>query len=309
MIPFSFLTSKPKFCHLCGRPLVLAYTEYSTGLVVCQQCERSAPRCTHCKQPARELIAVDQDYLCKPCLARLPRCTACNKPLAGRFYRIGDSPKAYCAICATERPACHICGAPLGPDGRQLVGGQHRCGECARTMVLDEQDVHTLYQVVIQQASAILEAAVGQIPRLRIVEPAELAMVRRRHGNLTPAIGTTQQHVLGFFEQRGQERTIYIERGLPRATLIGTLAHEYAHAWQVDHAPREQDLLLREGFAEWLAYRILVAQGYTREAARATRREDDYGRGLRYFITLEQQSSRQRVFAEATKAKSLNNLT
>jgi|SRR5579859_1097760 len=308
MIPFSLPTSKHKFCHLCGRPLVLAYTEYSTGLVVCPACERSAPRCSHCKQPARELIATDQGHFCKHCLASLPRCAACAKPLTGRFYRIGDSPKPYCATCATEKPACHICGAPLGLDGRQLVGGQYRCGECARTMVLDEQIVRALYQMVIQQASAILEKAVGQTPRLHIVEPAELAMVRQRHGNLTPAIGSTKQHILGFFEQRGQERTIYIERGLPRATLIGTLAHEYAHAWQVDHAPTEQDLLLREGFAEWLAYRILVAQGHTREAARATRREDDYGRGLRYFIALEQQSSRQRVFAEATRAKGLTNI-
>jgi hypothetical protein len=171
-------------------------------------------------------------------------------------------------------------------------------------MVLDDQAVQALYQMVIQQARAVFDRDVQHIPLLRIVEPSELAIARRRHEHLTPTIGATKQHVLGFFEQQGRERTIYIERGLPRATLIGTLAHEYAHAWQADHAPQKQDLLKREGFAEWLAYRILVALGHTREAARATRREDDYGRGLRYFIALEQQSGRHAVFQEVVGTKS-----
>jgi hypothetical protein len=278
---------------------MLAYTEYSTGLVVCQECQRNAPRCTHCQQPARALTPVDQDRLCKQCLAALPRCAACGKPITGHYYRFSDSSKPYCAPCAEQRPACHICGAPLGPDGQQLPGGQYRCGDCARTMVLDNQMVQALYHMVIQQANAIFDRAIRDIPALRIVDPAELAVVRRRHGSLTPTIGLTRLHILGFFEQQGQARTIYIERGLPRATLIGTLAHEFAHAWQADYAPPGQDMLWREGFAEWLAHRVLVAQGYVREAARATRREDEYGRGLRYFIALEQRSGRQGVFAEA----------
>jgi len=166
-------------------------------------------------------------------------------------------------------------------------------------MVLDDQSVQALYQMVIGQARAIFERDVQHIPILRIVEPADLATARRRHEHSTPTIGATKQHILGFFEQQGQARTIFIERGLPRATLIGTLAHEYAHAWQADYAPQKQSFLLREGFAEWLAHRILVALGHTREAARATRREDDYGRGLRHFIALEQQHGREGVFAEA----------
>ncbi|HEY7350349.1 MAG TPA: hypothetical protein VH599_18690 [Ktedonobacterales bacterium] len=281
---------------------MLGYTEYSTGLVVCPQCEHSAPRCTSCQQPARELAPIDQHRLCKHCLGTLPRCAACHKPIIGQFYRFGDSPKPYCVSCSQERPACHICGAPLGPDGRQLPGGQYRCGECAQTMVLDDQTVQALYQMVIQQSRAIFDRDVKHIPVLRIVEPRELAIARRRHERLTPTIGATRQHILGFFEQQGQARTIYIERGLPRATLIGTLAHEYAHAWQADHAPQKQSMLQREGFAEWLSHRLLVTLGHTREAARATRREDDYGRGLRHFISLEQRHGRQKVFAEASSA-------
>lgn len=303
MIPIPLPYSKHKFCHICGKPLVWGHMEYSSGLVVCPECERNAPRCTHCRQPARAVTTIDQDRLCERCLAGLSRCAACGKPITGSTYRVGDSPNPYCSTCAEQRPACDICGAPLGADGHQLPGGQVRCGECARTLVLDTRIIEALYRMVIQQASAILGSTATQVPALQIVEPADLAVVRSKHGNLLPPLGGAKQHILGFFEQRGQARTIYIERGLPRATFIGTLAHEYAHAWQVDHAPPQQDLLLREGFAEWLAYRVLIAQGNTREAARATRREDEYGRGLRHFIALEQQAGRQRVLSEARTGK------
>lgn len=302
MIPIILPSSKHKFCHLCGSRLLLGYIEYSTGLVVCSQCEHTAPRCTCCSQPARQLTSVDQDRICHQCLSSLPRCAACNKPIVGHYFRFGDSPKPYCATCSEQRPACHTCGAPLGADGQLLPGGQHRCGECAQTMVLDDRVAQSLYQMVIQQARGIFEKDVQHIPPLRIVEPAELAVVRQRHERFTPAAGAAQLHVLGYFEQQGAARTIYVERALPRAILIGTLAHEYAHAWQAEHAPQKQTLFRREGFAEWLSWSVLVALGHTREAARATRREDDYGQGLQHFIALEKRAGRQAVFREASSA-------
>lgn len=307
MIPIIFPPpSKHKFCHLCGRPLIGSYVKYSTGLVVCPQCQQSAPRCDHCQQPARDLLKVDQQQFCKTCLAQLPRCGACGKPISGQYYRFGDSPQPYCPTCADQLPHCGVCGAPVGKNGQHLAGGQYRCGECSRTLVLDEQSVNNLYQAVIKQAETILGITVEQIPTLVIAEPAQLAAVRRAHGDTEPQLPESSgQHIVGFFAQNGSTRTIYVEYGLPRVSLIGTLAHEYAHAWQADHAPRQQTELQREGFAEWVSYRVLVALGHTREAARATRREDLYGQGLRYFITLEQQSGRQQVFAEAL-ARSTN---
>lgn len=301
MIPIIFpSSSKHKFCHLCGRALIGSYTRYSTGLVVCPQCQQSAPRCDHCHQPARDPLKVDHQQFCKTCLAQLPRCGACGKPISGQFYRFGDSSQPYCPTCTDQLPHCGVCGAPVGKSGQRLSGGQYRCGECSRTLVTDEQSVHDLYRAVIKEAETILNITVQQIPNLIIAEPAQLAAVRHTYGDPEPsAPESSGQHVVGFFAQQGSSRTIYVEYGLPRANLIGTLAHEYAHAWQADHAPSPQTELMREGFAEWVSYRMLVALGHTREAARATRREDLYGRGLRYFVTLEQESGRQQVFAEA----------
>ncbi len=302
MIPIFLPTSKHKFCHLCGSRLLLQYTEYSTGLVVCSECERNAPRCTACTQPARQLTPVDEQRLCQRCLNTLPRCTACNKPIMGQYFRFGDSPKPYCPACSSQRPTCQVCGSPLGPDGKQLPGNLNRCGECAQTMVLDDAAAQSLYQMVIEQTRAIFEKDVQQVPTLRIVGPDELAAVRQRHEPFASGSSAASQHVLGYFEQQGYTRSIYVERALPRATLIGTLAHEYAHAWQADYAPSKQHPQRREGFAEWLSWSVLVALGHTREAARATRREDEYGQGLRHFIALEKRAGRQEVFSEAARA-------
>ncbi len=302
MIPIFLPASRHGFCHLCGSPLIGSYTTYSTGLIVCAQCERTAPRCTSCNLPSRALTPIDQHRLCQRCITTLPRCGACQKPIVGQYFRFGDSPTPYCVACSQQRPTCQLCGAPLGADGQRLPGGQTRCGECARTMVLDDQMAQSLYQMVIQQARMIFAQDVQHIPLLRIVDPAELAAVRSRYEPVAPVMGANQPHVLGFFEQEGPRRTIYVERALPRVTFIGTLAHEYAHAWQADYAPQKQPPLRREGFAEWLSWSLLVALGHIQEAARATRREDEYGRGLRHFIALEKRAGRPAVFREAASA-------
>ena len=85
-----------------------------------------------------------------------------------------------------------------------------------------------------------------------------------------------------------------IDEPIPRVT-----AHELAHAWQSFHAPSTQSLQIVEGFAEWVAYRVLLALGQQRDAARLTRRDDLYGKGLQYFIALEQRSGQQGVLQRA----------
>src|SRR5581483_6371297 len=104
-------------------------------------------------------------------------------------------------------------------------------------------------------------------------------------------------HVLGYFVSSNGRTTIYVERALPRPLLLGTLAHELGHAWQALYVPGARDLLLSEGFAEWVAHHVLVGAGLQATAARATRRDDIYGRGLRYFLEIERTSGRAGVLA------------
>jgi hypothetical protein len=136
------------------------------------------------------------------------------------------------------------------------------------------------------------------VPLLVVVGRRQMGEVRRRFPHAEPE-GAGSQHVLGFFAREEGATSIYVEMGLPRPLLLGTLAHELAHAWQVEVAPGVVDPLLREGFAEWMAHHVLVAGGHRPVAARATRRDDLYGRGLRHFLALERASGSRAVMAAA----------
>ena len=125
--------------------------------------------------------------------------------------------------------------------------------------------------------------------------------LRRRHERDVPtgsAIPAASHHVLGYFVRTHGANTIYVERGLPRSLLLGTLAHELGHAWQAAY-PAVRDPMLAEGFAEWIAHHTLVASGLRPVAARATRRDDVYGRGLRQLLEVERRAGSEAVLALA----------
>jgi aminopeptidase N len=66
------------------------------------------------------------------------------------------------------------------------------------------------------------------------------------------------------------------------------VAHEYAHAWQGEHCPLLEDAALREGFAEWVAYRHLRFIGCTRAAERMLSSNHPYRPDLEQVLALEQ---------------------
>jgi hypothetical protein len=85
-------------------------------------------------------------------------------------------------------------------------------------------------------------------------------------------------------------RGIYIQTGLPRLLFLQIASHEYAHAWQGENCPMLSDPLVHEGFAEWVAYRVVSHYGYERGLERMRTRRDVYGEGLRWALALEQRS-------------------
>ncbi len=154
-----------------------------------------------------------------------------------------------------------------------------------------------------------LEVAV--LPKLHLVERAVLSELHHQTGgpsiNRGPTtssdapLGPEHQHLLGYFQRFDNDWNIYIEHLLPQTLFQAVAAHELAHAWQSTYAPQAQALKVVEGFAEWVAYRALLALGQQREAARLTRRSDLYGDGLQYFIALERQHGRGAVMQRASE--------
>jgi len=157
--------------------------------------------------------------------------------------------------------------------------------------------VGVVYHEALAAFAQIVGSPLRHAPYLEIVTRLQMGTIRRSHQNLVPGgeEGVGGHHVLGFFVRYEGISSIYIERYLPRSVLLGTLAHELGHAWQSEYAPQIHDLLICEGFAEWVAHQVLVASGQRSLAARATRREDVYGRGLRLYLNAERKQGRDGV--------------
>lgn len=318
-----------RFCHICGQRIAGQFSQYTTGLVVCQRCERTATRCARCKipvQPRGASRSARGVLLCAPCARAVDHCTSCNEPILDLWYRFEEllptpAPRHFCAACVRDRPRCDLCRAPTGPRSLTLSDGQYRCGLCATDLVLGEAAIRRTYSDALDSVTNALGGPLRRPPPVDVVSRRRMGEIRRIYSHefrqtagllpVTPgldAIGdqhaasSSGRHLLGFYVRTGGKPVIYIEAGLTRGLLLGTLAHELGHAWQAEQvgaAAGALDPLISEGFAEWVAYTALLARGFRTLAARARERQDDYGRGLNRFLGIEQARGRAAVLQVA----------
>ena len=302
------------FCHLCGGRLRGRYYTYDDRLTVCEACHASRPRCARCRVPlddaalaASRAAPKGEPLLCGSCRRTAPRCASCGGPIIGTYYTFEELPatsdaRRFCGTCVAHRPRCDLCRAPVAPGAAPLDDGQYRCALCASDLVLREGDAQAVYREALAAFERVVGDRLRETPRLEVVSRLRMGEVRRRHERAGVSMGTAEtagHHVLGYFVRSGGASTVYVERALPRGLLLGTLAHELGHAWQTERAPSLRDPLLNEGFAEWVAHHVLLARGQQALAARATRRDDLYGRGLRHFLEIERKGGRGAVLAAA----------
>lgn len=322
-----------RFCHLCGQLLASRYYTYDTGLVCCSACHAARPRCARCNLPLDDRAiaragalpagepgsaqsvtrsrAESGPVLCISCQRSTPRCTSCHRHIVGTWYTFDEllpppAVRRFCDQCVKSRPRCDLCRAPISAGTAPLDDGQYRCSLCASQMVLGDAPVSAVYDEAFAAFSRVIASPLSQRPRIEVVGRLQMGEVRRKYEQVsTGSIGAVSSghHILGYFVRSHGVSTIYVERGLPRPLLLGTLAHELGHAWQAEHAPGVRDPLLCEGFAEWVAHHALIASGLRPVAARSTRRDDLYGQGLRHMLNLERAGGPPAVLAAARGEK------
>ena len=283
-----------KHCNLCGR--AVASNEYRVfthkqktsekGLTVCAECERDKPRCLVCQTPMNfEHLRAG---ICRACLRDGLKCKTCGKNIAGDFLLLNGNDGPYCGNCIQKFTPCEICGAPAGDDASTLADGRVLCARCHQTAIADPREADELFAQVIDSLDRSLGLRLNLRPQLMLVDHARLVELARiaAHEN-----GHDADRVLGLFVRQGRKRFIYLQEQLPRILLIQIVAHEFAHAWQGEQAPLLADNVLREGFAEWVAYHMLQELGAQKKAAQMLQRRDVYGQGLHDMLTLERQQS------------------
>lgn len=261
-------------CAVCGLPLAGTYYRMPDG---------------------RKLCADDYDR-------QLPRCATCGQKIVGA-YLILEGSTSVCRPCHDRYPHCFVCGIPVRAKGQKLADGRVLCGPHAATAVNDSERAAALFQ----QGAAAVVATLGPgmalehpVDSIKIVDQESLARMLR-------ARGRSGRDVLGLFllRTRGEERTyhVYLVSGLPPDRLLTVAVHEYAHAWQSEHHDRYADCndRLREGFAEWVAYRVNKKLGRKAEVQHLLAQQmPDYIEGLRLYLEIERKYGLSGVFRTAT---------
>jgi len=138
----------------------------------------------------------------------------------------------------------------------------------------------------------------------RLVDAPTLRDLRQQSHRLPLGYTPGQEiRTLGLYVRNGPTRAIYMLYGLPRLSFRMTVAHEYAHAWQGEQCPLLENEVLREGFAEWVAFYHLLWLGATRAARRMLETAHPYRPALEHMFQLERQLGRAGLIAYIKQAE------
>jgi hypothetical protein len=231
----------------------------------------------------------------------LSRCACCGNLLLDRYYAFIDRPERYCGQCIATRPRCQGCGAPMGNHHWQLHDGRLQCERCHATAVYEADEAKAIYEQTVAALVDQFGMRLNVGAAFRLIDGPTLEEIRSRGNRQPPA--EPGRYTLGLYQRQGHLRVIYMLYGLPRLTFRTTVAHEYAHAWQGENCPLLSDELLREGFAEWVAYHHLHYLGCHKAAERMLESQHPYVPALRHVLALEAQLGLKGLMEYVRKAE------
>jgi len=246
------------------------------------------------------MAAPTPNGICVTCAQRIKICLTCGKRVRGRYWDV-DGVGPYCEKCHQERPPCDICTAPLGDERWKLSDGRVFCGHCHSTGVFSLQEAKSLYEESKNIISQTLGLELNIPTALVLVDRDQLTEVIQKQSNGSSDLDI--EKTMGIYARRGMKRGIYVQTGLPRLLFLQVASHEYAHAWQGENCPLLQNSLVLEGFAEWVAYRVLEYYGYKDQMTRMKARDDIYGQGLHWALGVEVQSGELGVIEACRKSR------
>jgi hypothetical protein len=195
---------------------------------------------------------------------------------------------------------CDLCSFRLPSATPPCTDGRYFCRKCLSTLVTDSAQLAAIYSEVLENLATRLGIGLRQRPEFHPVGPAEFIA---RVGNRP---GYEKGESLGLFTcAKSKSRSgdviikdpaIYILFPLPFNASYWTVAHETGHGWYEENTKDVcRDKKIVEGFAEWVAFRMLTLKGILKEPAFMASRQDLYGEGLRFFLEKEKRAGARGV--------------
>jgi hypothetical protein len=238
-------------------------------------------------------------------------CAKCDQQLLGKTYRFQKSGLSFCAACYETSLKCDICQKPveLSKGGRKLSDGRVLCNIDNSKAKASEKRGHEILRLTEKELQLTFPGVFSLSPSVQQLYLVPNDVLSRGMGLGEGAKGA---HLGGFarIEQtsvgekvHNKPATIYLLDGRPLENILASSAHEHAHVWQSQRNPKfiQCSQEFREGFAEWVAYKVNRRKGRLDLAKRQqTYQRGVYTTGLEKFIKLEQRIGASKVLEFAT---------
>lgn len=277
-------------------------------------------RCVVCKQKVQRGFTVEGSFYCPEHLDTiLPHCSNCGVGIRGQYRLAGPKEVPVCKDCQRDYPQCFLCNVPVNTSkgGIVLKDGRELCAEHNQSAVRSEGTARRIFSQAVREIVSTL----GTIMRLdkplesvRLVNLDQLKQIND-HGLHSSALSSGK--VLGLTtlkirtvngESSTLPATVHLLNYVDQERMLTVSAHEYAHAWQAENHQnyKETNQVLREGFAEWVAYKVAERYGRSEQLKILTNsRGGVYYKGLMKFLALERKVGVEGVLEYATGARSI----
>jgi len=230
-----------------------------------------------------------------------PHCGICQRTIHGRYVTLGDG-LDYHKECLDATPRCDGCGLPAGGKRGPALrwkDGRITCTPCKSEAVVDNVAARS----ALADARAALKTALGldlgsiEVPIQLVSKDDLLAQAKEVGQPAIRALTIVREEGPGDDGKRGaRSYRILALYGLPRAGLVGILAHELFHVAQSEASSSDRDAAFREGSANYVQVVILRARGEEMRARLIERDTDPvYGEGLRRFERLAQAAGQKKA--------------
>ena len=228
---------------------------------------------------------------------------------------VGPRQTPVCSPCREGLEPCFLCALPSdhARGGRTLKDGRSVCSEHIRTGVTDPviakkifnkalEEIHLTFAGRLSLGTTIKDVVLVDLPGL------ELASQQGGHSSGRVLGVATVVLVSQGSRTWVEPSTIHLLNHVPEERMLTVAAHEYAHVWHAEKHRNysETSPILREGFAEWVAYK--VAENFQRHEQKSLMQNSSggiYYQGLSKLLELEKQSGTQGVLRYVTRATSL----
>jgi len=287
-------------CAQCGAPIRPGERYLRSGaLAFCSNAcmdaywRKSLPKCAVCGAPVSNGFKKDGKVYCsESCLSTTwPKCVVCGLKTPKGILVNGEAGKFVCEACS-QKPRCFDCGMP-GDGRRRLPDGRFLCEACFMASVADIDDALRVFDSVRKGMRGSLGLSTSHRINLSLVGLDKLEKMSGKSGEgteyglfeYTATVETMSAPGAGSAKRVSDEAwSVYALYGLSPDKLAEVLSHELAHDWMQTCYPGIKDARVKEGWAEYVSWRMNALSGRQALNKRIELNQDPvYGAGFRFI--------------------------